>query len=150
MSVLIPCQESLIYRSCNEGEYFNLLDWFAWVELLVWEKVNSYFADNRPNSIFLVTGQTLSSGYAITHKESGSAECEVFLETDIGIPNILNAKSLAQYTIQRAHATLGFEEVQSRTDGDDKYSIFLDIYHSVPIRRFKLGSLKSRLEDMYR
>ena len=35
MSVLVPCQKPLIIRACVEWQYFHLLDWFAWVEILV-------------------------------------------------------------------------------------------------------------------
>ena len=57
MSVLIPSQEQLVYRSCVEEEYYNLLNWFSWVEQRAWDRVNAYFANERPSRIFLVTGQ---------------------------------------------------------------------------------------------
>lgn len=151
MSVLVPSQEPLTYRGCQELEYYHLLNWFAWVEILAWEMVNTYFGDNRPSKIFIVTGQTLTTGYAIAHKESCSAECQVLLAANVGLPQALDARALAQYNIQRAYASLGFEEVKDRTEGsNEKYSIFLDVYYSSPARAFKQSSLKSRLEQMYK
>jgi hypothetical protein len=149
MSILIPAQEPLYHRSCDEEQYYHLLTWFAHVELLAWEWVNTFFADDRPKRIFLVTGQTMSPAYSIAHKESGLTECEILLEANVGIPNILDGKALVQYKVERAYANLGFEE-ETLKSGTDKYTIFLEVFNSGPIRLFKLGSLKNRLYDMYR
>ena len=113
MSVLIPSQEQLVYRSCVEEEYYNLLNWFSWVEQRAWDRVNAYFANERPSRIFLVTADTLSPSYAITHKESSSSECEVLLEASVAIPNTLDTNALVQHKIERAYASFGFEEVKA-------------------------------------
>ena len=152
MSVLVPCQKPLVHRACMEQEQYNLLDWFSHAELLAWENVNAYNEPSeRPSKIFLVIGQTLTSSYAIAHKEHNSTECEVLLSSKIAIPNLIDAKGLAQYNVEKAHATLGFEEIKTE-ESEKKYSIFLDVRYSFPIHRFQVLSagLKARLEDMYR
>ena len=149
MSVLVPCQKPLLYRACTEEQRYHLLNWFGWIEMLVWERVHAYYRHDRPSKIFLVTGQTLSPGYAIAHKESSSTECQVLLSANAAIPTLLDTKALTQYGIERAQATLGFEEVKSEED-NRMYSIFLDVYPSCSVRRFKVDSLKARVEDMYK
>jgi len=138
-----------VRQACREQNYYDLLDWFACVEMLAWVKVNAYFEDNRPDRIFLVTGQALTAGYAISHKGSMATDCEVVLSASADIPTAVKASALAQYNIERAYAAMGFEEVKSREDGKE-YAIFLDARYSAPIRRFRLRSFKQRVEDMYR
>ena len=148
LSVLIPSQDALDERNCIEEQYYKLLDWFKRVEVLAWEKVNKYYgANNRPNSIFLVMGQTLSPSYAIAHTSSSSAECEVILEAKAGLPDALEAETFATYKFEKAFAAFGFQQ-QTQNSGDKKYVIFFDGRSSSPIRMFK-SNFKPLLE-LYR
>jgi hypothetical protein len=74
-----------------------------------WTRVDSYF--KRPNEIFLVTGQHLTSTYAISHKQYGSSDCEVVLDCSTSLPSSANAAVLAQARVTKVHASMGFEAV---------------------------------------
>jgi hypothetical protein len=149
LSALIPFQEKFKVRSCITQEYFQMLEWFEAVEFLAWEKVNKYWPGNRrPQRIFCVTGQTLSSTYAIAHSASSSAECLVTLEAKGGFPDVADAEIIANYKIDKAHATYGFQKKKEDL-GDEEYVLFLDLRWSGPMRSFRHVHLQ-RLKELYR
>jgi len=151
-SVLVPAQRKLTHQGCFEDERRKLLDWFAKVELRAWEMVYAYHGDqSRPSKIFLVTAQTLTPGYAITHKQSGSTECEILISANIPLPAKAEANAFLGYKIETAHASHGFDEVKAEQSGEE-YAIFLNVYYSCPTRRIRLGSpsLRTRVSDMYK
>jgi len=126
-----------------------MLEWFEAVEFLAWEKVNKYWPGNRrPQRIFCVTGQTLSSTYAIAHSASSSAECLVTLEAKGGFPDVADAEIIANYKIDKAHATYGFQQKKEAL-GDEEYVLFLDPRWSGPMRSFRHVHLQ-RLKELYR
>jgi hypothetical protein len=99
---------------------------------LAWETVNAYNDPSEwPSKIFLIVGQTFASSYDIAHKAYDSTECEVLLLSKVGIPNLVNAKGLAQYNVEKALATLGSDKVK-KEENNQKYSIFLDVRYSCP------------------
>ena len=109
MSVLVLGDEPIAHHRC-EGEYlYDLMDWFAAIEMQAWKRATSYH--KRPKEIFLVTGQHLTSAYAISHKQYGSSECEIILDCNADLPAVGDAHILAQSRITRAHASAGFEAV---------------------------------------
>jgi hypothetical protein len=85
-SALVPAQKPFVHRDCFEDAIYPLLEWFAKVEPLAWEVVNVHHSNNRPDKIFLVMEQTLTSGYAITHKQTLDDECELRLSARIPLP----------------------------------------------------------------
>jgi hypothetical protein len=109
MSVLLLGADPITHRRCEGDDLFDLLDWFAMVEMHAWTRVDSYF--KRPNEIFLVTGQHLTSTYAISHKQYGSSDCEVVLDCSNSLPSSANASVLAQARVTKVHASMGFEAV---------------------------------------
>lgn len=112
--------------------------------------VNSYFTSGRPEKIFLVTGQTLTSEYAISHKEQMMSECEVYLEVSAGVPVIAEANILLGYTLKKASAAMGFENHSPVSNPGRLYTIFLETYESYPTNIIKAKRLVSKLTDMYR
>jgi hypothetical protein len=152
VSILVPSQDELLHRACLDAEYYDLLDWFSAVEMKAWVAVNSYFAANRPKKLFLVTGQTLTSEYSITHKQALQNECEIHLEANAGVPVVAEANMLLGYNVKRVSASVGFEVCSQKFDQMSErrlYSVFLEVYESDPINFIRSKLLAPRLKAMY-
>src|SRR5579859_1147161 len=143
MSVLVLDEEPVVHRHCEERYLYGLQDWFAWVEMNAWERVNAYYESARPKEIFLVTGQYLSSSYAVAHKSFGSLACDVVLESNIQIPTVIEGSPCASFAITKAYVEAGFEYVISSSGAGTptQYSIILDAYKpkSGPLQRLQIG-----------
>jgi hypothetical protein len=148
MSILIPDERPLLHRTCVENLY-HLIDWFSAVEMHAWKAVNSYF-DSRPKSIFLVTGQTLASGYALSHKQHATSECQIHIEANAGVPIAAEAGVLLGRALRRATASVGFESHPPHNDMHRLYSIFLEVHESYPMHVLRNKGLLGKLQDMYR
>jgi hypothetical protein len=158
MSVLVPGQSPFTTRTCTGQEFYNLVDWFAYIELMAWSRVRAYF-DSMPPSIFLVYGQTLSPGYAITHKETASSECCVLLSASADILKKLKVEAVGEYKVEHAKAAYGFDEVKEEAKHDlatgevqdpQRYTIFMNVRVSSYSRQIKKGELKIRIDANYR
>ncbi len=153
MSIVVLGNDPITYRRCEAEYLFDLQDWFAWVEMHAWARVNAYYDGDRPKEIFLVIGQHLSPSYAITHQKNGSFECEVLLEADVGIPSVVEGKGFGRLAIKNAYANFGFEQSAKKSSETDpiNYTIFLHTYNckSKPLQPFK-RALKSRVLEQYR
>jgi len=150
MSILVPGEGPLLHRGCIEEHQFDLIDWFSAVEMHAWKAVNSYFGSKRPDKIFLVTGQTLASKYALSHKQHVTSECEIYIEPNSGVPIAAETKVLLGYTLKKASASMGFESHSPTSGVDQLYSIFLETYESSPIHIMNTKRLVHKLKDMYR
>jgi hypothetical protein len=153
MSVLIPSQRPLLHRACLDREEWYLLEWFSVNEIRAWEAVNTAYRTNRPEKIFLVTGQTLTSEYAISHQEHSSNGCEILVEGGAEISSLVDARLFMGYDYQRVYASCGFEIMarnSSANDDEPRYSVYIEKYESFPIKRFSGKSLASRFLEMYR
>lgn len=156
ISVLVHGDDGLVQRACRRGMRWQLLRWFISVEARVWEFVTAHYGCHRPNKIFLVTGQTLTTEYWISHQEHLSMGCEVSIEGETGITNIIDGKTYWGNGLRRVRASFGFEvSSQRNNDGEERlHSIFFDTESSFPINRFR--SLKSNskrarhIEKVYR
>src|SRR5436853_4474926 len=89
MSVLIPGSGPLTYRASLEDEKARLIYWFARVEVGAWEWVNAVFNHPRPKQIYLVTGQTLTPEYNISHQDEQASDSEMLLEPGVGLAEVL-------------------------------------------------------------
>ena len=148
MSILVPGEGPLVHRACIEQNIYDLKDWFSAVEMHAWKAVNSYFR-SRPDKIFLVTGQTLTSKYALSHKQHVTSECEIYIESNAGVPIAAEANVLLGRTLKKVSASMGFES-HSPTNGSERlYSIFLETYESYPTHVMGPKRLLSKLKDMY-
>jgi len=152
VSILVPGEEPLQLREATEQRFYHLLDWFAAVEMHAWRRIDCYFSNLKPKSIFIVTGQTLSMEYSISHKEYGSTASEVIVETSTEIPPIVDASILASYGCKRVVASTGFEEVYRKDlNNSRQYSIVLQIHTSTRIQRFQMKKpLRARVESCYK
>jgi hypothetical protein len=153
MSVLVLGDDPVTYRRCEAEYAYGLQDWFAWVEMNAWERVNAYYEFDRPKEIFLVMGQYITSSYAVTHKKYGSLECEVILETNAQLPGVIEGNISTNFNINRAYAEQGFEYHFNKLQDANasKYSVIIDMYKpkSGPLQRFK-KTLKTLIEEQYR
>jgi hypothetical protein len=136
-----------------------LVHWFRKVEARVWEFVTAYYGHQRPKRIFLVTGQTMTPEYWISHQEKRSTGCEVSIGGEVGIPNIVEGHTYWGYDIGRVRDFRGFEisarKSNTRAGTDQLHSIFFNTESSsAPMNRF--GRLKPNspqvrsIESMYR
>ena len=152
MSVLVLGDDPVTYCRCAAEYVYGLQDWFAFVEMNAWERVNAYYESARPKEIFLVVGQYMTSSYADAHKKYGSLECEVTLESSIQLPCVIERNISANLGIKKAYAEDGFEYVftKSGEESPNMYSIILDTYKSKsgPLQRLKC-SLATRVEQQY-
>jgi hypothetical protein len=151
--VLVPGQEALRYRACQERQKFNLLGWFAVNERVAWVAVNAIVPNSRPESIFLVTGQTLTTEYSITHQSEERSGCDIFLSANAEVPSIIQANAHLGYGYQKVTASSGFE-VRTNASEDARYkhySVYLQVHKSFPQKQWSVfpKSLKVRLEDMF-
>jgi hypothetical protein len=150
-SALVPAQKLFVHRGCFEDDIYSLMEWFAKVEPLAWEVVNVHHGNNRPDKIFLVIEQTLTSGYAITHSQTLDDECELRLSARIPLPKEGDANVFMGYKTEKAHATFGFEVQGEELEGNKEYAIFLTIHESFPIQRLRLSKhskLHAKVKDM--
>lgn len=141
-SVLVPGQEDLLRRHCQGMYKQQLRIWFKQVEFKAWKLVKALYS-TAPSSIFLVTGQTLTPEYAISHFEEGERSCEVVLEGTVGVPSILETKCMVGYSFERATVSAGFDVVKKKKgddeDDEDWYSVFLEVVPSRQMRRLAVG-----------
>jgi hypothetical protein len=147
MSVLVPGEGDIIRRACLGQRAQELETWFACVEANAWAYVNAS-CETRPTKIFLVTGQTLTTHYAICHQESGTFTCEVHVEADVEVPSVLNANVLVGHTWGNVSASTGFQ-VMTR-GGNDLHSIFFKVFESYPTTFIRKASRRKRLLQLHR
>ena len=138
LSVLVPGEDDLLRRHCQGIYNQELRIWFKVVEYRAWKWVKAVY-DTQPSSIFLVTGQTLTTEYAISHITEATSACEVVVEANVGIPNIIDSRCLVGYAFNRATISAGFDVVKKKKDEEDSdselYSVFLEVVQSRPVRR---------------
>jgi hypothetical protein len=155
ISVIVPGADGLVQRTCRRTPRWDLLRWFRKVEALAWEIVTAHYGRRRTKKIFLVTGQTLTSEYWISHQERHSMGCEVSIEGGAGIPRIVEGQAYWGYGLGRVKASFGFEiSARKINDGVERlHSIFFETEPSCPINRFrslKANSKQARLiEQMH-
>lgn len=129
MSVLLPGPDDL-RRRVALGEYAqHVKTWLLAIQDKAWEYVTTFPGD-RPQKIFLVTGQTLANEYAISHSQRASLSCEVKVEGEAEVPNLINSKVFVGYQWGRVSASSGFEIVGRRSP--IFHSLFLQVYESSP------------------
>lgn len=154
MSVHIPDQDPLVYRACLGIQELNLLNWFAVVEDLAWEYVNSLYPGERPDKILLITGQTMRPGFSICHSSQRSSSCEISVEPGFGVEGMLNVKALLGRELRSASASAGFRTMTHTTEESGNlrmYSVFIEVTESRPQKRIPFEKrLYSRLENMYK
>jgi hypothetical protein len=154
MSVLVPSQEPLEHRAAREQRFFDLLDWFQAIQFEAWRRVNSYFIDFKPQTIFIVTGQTLTSECSISHKKYGERACEVILESQDALPDVVDPKEIPSYGCTKAIASGGFEGGAPKLQDDPrKYSILLEVFTSSRVMPFefkKTPTLRARVESHFK
>ena len=56
MSVLVPGQDPLEHRAAYDQRRFDLLEWLHAVELDAWTRIRTYYPQQNPQNIFIVTG----------------------------------------------------------------------------------------------
>jgi hypothetical protein len=144
-----------VVRTCRRNIKWLLAYWFIRVEARVWEFVTAHYGRLRPKRIFLVTGQTMTSEYSISHQEQRSVDCEVYIEGEAGIPSLIEGRAYWGYEIGRVSASRGFEISARRSlrDGTEQlHSIFFNTeLPSAPLNRFKkLIPNSSRLRKVQR
>jgi hypothetical protein len=152
MSVLIAGNEPLLRRACIARQNWLLVDWFATVEALAWVAVEARYGSKRPDRIFLVTGQTLATEYALTHQEHNAVVCEATVEASVQLPSIVNAEVFLGHGLKKASASIGFDFCQMKTlcDGRPRqYSLFLETFESAPIKLLS-RRLSTRIAAMHK
>ena len=95
LSILILGQDDVKHRHISKDDH-KLNEWFASVEAEAWRAVTNLEKENRPDEIFLVTGQTLTSQYDRYHITTADDYVELshLDQDDIPSPEMLDAKSL--------------------------------------------------------
>jgi len=144
VSVLIPGEGPILHKDCTGTRRWELLDWFASVEARFWQLVKTRFKKRQPKSIFLVTGQTLTSNYKITHQQTTSTGCELRIEYDPGHPVAFKSHVLSHnlhlgYGYRSVSGLQGFEITKTDYDIKAMSSVFLEVVESqtVPPNRIK-------------
>lgn len=155
MSVLIPGQDPLQHRACLNRYDWDLLQWFGDIEAAAWEAVTARCGARRPDKIFLVKGQTLSSEYWICHQERNERFCEATVETSTSLPSALEGGVLLGTGFHRVTASTGFEispPIPTGAPNPPLYSVYFETEDSFPINLFKFRGprLQKRLSVMHR
>ena len=78
--------------------------------------------------------------FTIAHQQECASDCEILLEPQVSIPEILKAKGILGYQFQHVSASLSFNfSPPVANEGDPGlYSVFLEIFSSKVIRRIRL------------
>ena len=136
---MVPGQDDLKHRVCLGPRYHELLAWFWTVEVEAWDWVYANFASSdRPARIFLVTGQTLTTEYAISHLETTSESCQISVDVGTEVPSLLEAGIVLGYGLTKVTASAGFQKVVAKGAGEHDlplYSVFLKTIESAPTKR---------------
>jgi hypothetical protein len=147
MSILVPGEGDLKRKACLGQRAQELETWFACIEAHAWAYVNAS-SGSRPNKIFLVTGQTLTTHYAICHQERGVSTCEVHVEADVEVPAIVNASVMTGYSWGRVSASTGFQVMTK--NNNDLHSVFFKVFESYPTIFIGKASRYKRLLQLHR
>lgn len=150
MSALVPGQEPLLRRICLGHRLQEVKTWFGAIEAKAWAYVN---AENevRPQKIFLVVGQILTSEYSISHQETGTTSCKIELSFNTDLPPLGSAKLVTGYECERVQSSAGFQLVKRKSEsGDSLHSIFLKVVESKPMSFIRKASLIQRLVQVHR
>ena len=126
----------------------ELETWFAAVEAKAWAYVNAS-SNTRPSNIFLVTGQILTTEYAISHQDRGSSTCEVYIDANAEVPSLVKSHVLTGYGFQKVSASVGFQVAMKKLDDNDFHSIFLKVFKSSPTLFIRKASLFQRLVQVH-
>jgi hypothetical protein len=124
----------------------SLLMWFKEVEVEVWECIQGLRAP-QPQEIFLVTGQTLTKEYAISHFENASEKCVVEVAPNVQVPTLVDGSIYLgrQFEKVRISPLGGFQRTVP-PDNPFYHSIFIEVSRSRPVSRLKImGSQTARL-----
>jgi len=148
MSALVPGQDSLKRRICLGARAQELRAWFGAVEANAWAYVAAA-NQVRPEKIFLVASQTLTSEYFITHDSSGSSTCNIEVSVSSEVPLFGQGKVLTGYTCESVKASAGFQLVKKKC-GNEMHSIFFKVYESRPTSFIRKASLIQRLLQVHR
>jgi hypothetical protein len=143
MSVLVPGQDDLVHRACFGAEELGLLRWFKEVEVEVWEYIQGLPVP-RPPEIFLVTGQTLTKEYKISHFENASEKCVVEVGANVQVPTLVDGNIYLgrQFERVRVSPSSGFQRT-APPDNRSYHSIFLEVNRSRPVSRLKIMGKKT-------
>jgi len=136
LSVLVPGQDDLVRRICIGPRFQELLWWFYAAEEQAWGYVENAYPNNRPDSIFLVVGQTLSSEYAICHQVNKSDSCEISVKANVAIPVVMESHFLLGYELEMVNASNGFQQM-TKKQGSQLHTLFLKVHESAPIKMFR-------------
>lgn len=140
MSVLLVGQDHLKRRVLRGPYEQKVSSWFFAVEEKAWRWVNATTTTKRPDNIFLVTGQTLASEYAISHVESLSAACSISVEAKVSVPGVADVNFLLGNDVVTISASTGFEVVnrEARENEDPRlFSLFLEVVESGPMKALR-------------
>lgn len=145
-SVLVPGQGPLTQRACLAQNWWDLLAWFSKIEARVWVAVNAYLGEDRPDSIFLITGQTLTGEYSISHQETLATSCKIHVEGHVDLQSMIKARTFYGYDLEKVKASSGFEHSVRGSSHDQSrlYSIYFETIESSPMRRFTFFKRTSR------
>jgi hypothetical protein len=112
----------------------------------IWTTVDTRYASDRPDRIFLVLEQLLTPSYSITQKQGTSHECEIQFSASSRLPSVAEASIFSDYKVERAQAGFGFEVTSEQSN--IMYAIFLDVYNLPLSRGIPIGFPKlARLVD---
>jgi hypothetical protein len=141
--VLVPGQENLERLACVPSHELGLLMWFKEVEVEAWEYIQKLHP-LRPQEIFLVTGQTLTKEYSISHFENASEKCVVDIGANVQMPMFGDGKIHLGREFENVQVSpaSGFQRT-ARPGNRGYHSIFLEVDRSRPIARLKIISRKT-------
>lgn len=142
-SILIPGPGPLMRRACKPEYASRLVNWFNGVQQSAWDAVNETMGD-LPDSIFMVTGQTMTAQYAISHLSDLSGTSDIYLGLSTTTTNI----DAPRWKATTASPIQGF---RIQLDGRESlYSIFLEVTPSTPSQRInKPFSHWPKVSDQY-
>lgn len=146
--MLIPGQEDLKRRTLKAPAEHKLRDWFFSVEARAWTWVNAS-TSTRPENIFLVTGQTLATEYAISHVDTASSSCAISFKAAVKIPEAVDASFLLGNDVKSIAASVGFEDIKKPEGPGDAvpiFSLFIEVEPSYPLRILTKSKYKEILK----
>jgi len=143
LSILVVSRKDLYRRYLDEKWERKLLERFSSVEPEVWNSFGGPTSPNRPEELFLVTGQVLASDFTVYHAQDSDDDCTITMKARAeGLDwTRFSNMSDVQIVFDPCTRTASTHLVQQRQFGRNEvprlFSICLEVKLSKPIRKIE-------------
>ena len=137
LSVLVVGREDLRRQYFNEEWEKQLMTTFWSTEPEVWNRFFGPNSNDRPDEVFLVTGQILASEFTVYHGEAADRRCSITMQTATKVQTVDQVRHMpdVQIVFQPSDVPLVVKRELRRNESPRLYSIFLEVKASRPVQK---------------